>query len=70
MFDFFDKIIGFVETVFSFFINLVESLIQAVVFLGHSSSFAIALVPFMPSIIGTAIVVFFAIYVIKFLIGR
>lgn len=70
MFDFFDKILGFIETVFTFFLNLVQSLIQAVVFLGSSSSFVLSLIGFMPTIIGTAITCFFAVYVIKFLIGR
>lgn len=70
MFDFFGEILGFVSSVFQFFVNLVESLIQAVVFMASGVGFATAIVPFMPSIIGTAIVIFLAIFVIKFLIGR
>ena len=70
MFDFFGKISGFAVSLFQFFVNLVESLIQAVIFMGSGVAFAGAIVPFMPSIIGTAIVIFLAIFVIKFLIGR
>lgn len=70
MFDFFEKILGFVDAVWNYFVNLIDSLILAVVFLGSSSNFATAIIGFMPPIIGTAIVVFLAIYVIKFLIGR
>lgn len=70
MFDFFNQISGFAVSLFQFFVNLVESLIQAVVFMGSGVAFATAIVPFMPSIIGTAIVIFLAIFVIKFLIGR
>ena len=70
MFDFFNQISGFAVSLFQFFVNLVESLIQAVIFMASGVSFATAIIPFMPSIIGTAIVNFLAIFVIKFLIGR
>lgn len=70
MFDFFNLISGFAVSLFQFFVNLVESLIQAVIFMGAGGAFAAAIVPFMPSIIGTSIVIFLAIFVIKFLIGR
>lgn len=70
MFDFFSKILGFVEVVFDYFVNLIESLLIAVYFTGTAVSFTTYLVPFMPAIIGSAIVVFLAIYLIRFLIGR
>lgn len=70
MFDFFGQISGFAVSLFQFFVNLVDSLIQAVIFLGSGVSFSMGLVPFMPSFIGTAIVIFVAIYIVKFLIGR
>lgn len=70
MFDFFSKILGYVEVAFDYLLNLIESLLMAVGFLAASTSFPFTLVSFMPPIIGTAIVVFLAIFVIKFLIGR
>lgn len=70
MFDFFDKILGFIEVIWDYFLNLIESLAMAVYFVGNSVNFTTYLVPFMPAIIGSAIVVFVAIYLIKFLIGR
>lgn len=70
MFDFFDKILGFIETVFSFFLNLIESLIQAVLFLGQGSAFVLSLAPMMPTIIATSIIIVVSISVVKFLIGR
>ena len=70
MFDFFSKILGFVEVVFDYFVNLIESLLMAVYFTGTAVSVTTYLVPFMPAIIGSAIVVFLAIYLIRFLIGR
>lgn len=70
MFDFFSKILGYVEVAFDYLLNLIDSLLMAVGFLATSSSFAFTLVSYMPPIIGTAIVVFLAIFLIKFLIGR
>lgn len=70
MFDFFSKILGFVEVVFDYFVNLIESLFMAVYFTGTAVGFTTYLVSFMPAIIGSAIVVFLAIYLIRFLIGR
>lgn len=70
MFDFFAKIIGYIEVAFDYFLNLIESLIMAVGFLASAGSFTTSLIPFMPPIIGTAMVIFIAIFLIKFLIGR
>lgn len=70
MFEFFSKIIGFISSVWDYFINFIESLVQAVAFLVSSSAFAVALIGYMPGIIGTAIVVFLAVFIVKFLIGR
>lgn len=70
MFDFFSQVIGFIEVAWQYFMNLISSLIMAVGFLATSISFPLAIVSYMPAIIGTAIVVFMAIFVIRFLIGR
>lgn len=70
MFDFFDQVIGFIETVFTFFLNMVQSLIQAITFMSNGVTFSLMMVGYMPAIIGTAITIFIAIYVLKFLIGR
>lgn len=70
MFDFFDKLIGYVSVAFEFFLNLIESLLMAIGFMGTSVSFVGSIIMYMPSIIGTAVAIFLAIFVIKFLIGR
>ena len=70
MFDFFNQIIGYVQTAFEFVLNLIESLIMAIVFVTSSSSVVISMSYFMPAIIGTCVVITVAIAVIKFLIGR
>lgn len=70
MFDFFNQIIGYVETAFDFLLNLIESLIMAVVYVTTSSGVVLSMAQFMPAIIGTCVVITVAIAVIKFLIGR
>lgn len=70
MFDFFSKILGYLEVAWSYFINLIESLLMAIGFLTSAAGFSLQIVPYMPPIIGTAIVVFLAVFLIKFLVGR
>ncbi|MBQ2858608.1 MAG: hypothetical protein IJA45_01805 [Oscillospiraceae bacterium] len=70
MFDFFNQIIGYVQTAFEFLLNLIESLIMAVVYVTTSSGVVLSMAQFMPAIIGTCVVITVAIAVIKFLIGR
>lgn len=70
MFDFFNQIIGYVETAFDFLLNFIESLITAVVFVSNSSAVVLSMAGFMPTIIGTCLVIVVSISIIKFLIGR
>lgn len=70
MFDFFSQMLGYVEVAFDYLVNLIESLLMAVGFLTSAAGFTTGLISYMPPIIGTAIVVFVAIFLIKFLIGR
>lgn len=70
MFDALGKILGFIQTAFDFFLNMIESLFQAIGFLVSSIPFVTSIVPYMPPIIGSCIVITLAIAVVKFLIGR
>lgn len=70
MFDFFDKILGFFEAIGQFIENFFNSLIMAVTFMMSSVGFSIQLVSFVPAIIGSAIVIFIAIYVIRFILMK
>ena len=70
MFDFFEKILGFIETVFEFFINLVESLFMALEVLTKAVVFPIELSGLMPSIIGSAMLIVVSLSVVKFIVGR
>lgn len=70
MFEFFDQILGYIEMFFTFFTNMVRSLGMAFTLLTTSISFPMTLTEFMPPLIGSAVVVFVSIYVVKFIIGR
>lgn len=68
MFEFFDGILGFFETIGQFIQNLIGSLIMAVTFMTNSVNFSLALIQYVPAIIGSAIVIFLAIFIIRFLL--
>lgn len=70
MFDFFSKILGYVESFFDFFINLVESLFTALEVLSKSIVFPLELSGLMPSILGSAMLIVISLAVAKFVIGR
>ena len=70
MFDFFSKILGYIEILWDYFLNMVESLFLALTVMTQASSFTLGLVKFMPSIIGAAIVITFGIYAARFIANR
>ena len=70
MFDFFNKVIGFIETVFEFFINLVESLFMALQVLVEAIRVPIFLSGFLPAVLGSALIVVVSLAVVKFIVGR
>ena len=70
MFDFFDKVIGYIEIAFEFLFNVVESLITFITLIPNAMSLPLHLVGYLPTIIGTAVVSVMAIGVIKLLAGR
>ncbi len=63
-------IVGFLTMGFQFLVNTIDSFIRAIVLLTTSLSFPQLLVQYMPSIIGSSILITLFVYVIKFLIGR
>lgn len=70
MFDFFDKIWGTVELLLSFLFNLVESLLSAILVIGHGSSFVLQLSGLMPTIVGSSMLIVLFMAVLKFILGR
>ena len=70
MFAFFDQIFGFLETVWEFFISLVNSLIVALTATVTAATLPVTLMPFLPAIIGSSVMIVIAFAVVKFIIGR
>lgn len=70
MFDFFEKILGYVEDAFEFFVNFCESLFKALEVLGDSIVFPAFLAGYLPSFIASSVLIVTSLAVVKFLIGR
>ena len=70
MFDFFNQIIGFIETVFEFFINFLESLQRLFELVVKGIAVPIELLGLLPSFLGSALLVFIVVGIIKFIVAR
>jgi len=70
MLNFFQEIIGFVETIFDFFVSFIESLLMALGFIISSAPFNVVVASMMPTIIGTSVTIVVGIAIAKFLLGR
>ena len=70
MFDFFSKILGFVESFFEYFLNLIESLFLALRVLSTATQVPLFLSGYVPSILSSALLIVVALGVVKFIVGR
>lgn len=70
MFDFFGQIVGYFETAWEFFSNFLKVLTNGFTVMHTSIGFTISSLAYMPAIIGTAVAITLAIFVIKFILGR
>ena len=70
MFDFFEKVLGFFDTIFNFFINLIESYLMAINVVAESIRLPIFLSGFLPAFLGAALLIVISLSVIKLIVGR
>ena len=70
MIDFFEKVLGFFESFFEFFLNIVESLFAGIAVLSTSLTLPYFLIGYLPAILGSAMLIIIALAIIKFIIGR
>ena len=70
MFEFFDLIAGWLETLGAFLISLFENLLLLISLLGSMSNFTLVLSTFLPPFLGTAVLATLLIFVLKFFLGR
>lgn len=70
MFEFFDKILGFFETLFSFFFSLIETIVVSLGMLLQMVDVPFTFSPLLPSLLYTSMSIVISVGVIKFLLGR
>lgn len=70
MFEFFDQVLSFLTSVYTFFVNMIENLILLFEMVGLAISLPPQLVGYMPPFIGTAVLLAVAIWVVKLIVGR
>lgn len=70
MFEFFNSVMGYIETVFDFLISIVEALISFLGIIPTALALPLALVEYVPLIIGTSITAVLGTQVVKLIIGR
>lgn len=66
----FDSFFSFISSIFDFFINTITSLLLLINMLLNSHSIFFGLLGYLPSILGTAGLIFISVSVIKFIVGR
>ena len=70
MFEFFDLILGFIETLWGFVISFIDSLFFALTVLARGTTIWTVLIGYVPAVLGAAISIFMACYIVKFFVGR
>ena len=70
MFDAFGQILGFFETIFEFFINFLESLQRLLELVVKGIAIPFELLGFLPAFLGSALLVFIVVGIVKFILAR
>lgn len=63
-----NSIIGFLQSSWDLLVNTIETLLMACFFVSNSISVTLSLVGFLPAIIGTALLITIAVFVVRFLL--
>ena len=70
MYDFFNQLLGYVEMFFQYLSNFAMTLIYAMQMITTAIALPKHLIVSLPWMLGSAIVIFLAVYVVKFFVGR
>lgn len=70
MFDFFDMIAGWLDSIVNWVGSFIDHLLLLLSLLQQLSSLPLVLAGFMPPLIGTAVIATLLIFALKFLLGR
>ena len=68
--NFFADVWGYLEQIFRFLINTVKSFLYALRVIADAIAFTATVPLYIPAIIASAVVIFVALAVVKFIIGR
>ena len=70
MFDFFDMIAGWLDTIVNWVGSFLDHLLILLTLLQQLFALPLAIAGFMPPLIGTAVIATLLIFALKFLLGR
>ena len=70
MLDFFGTIIGYLEMVWSYFLNLINSMISFLSLILAATALPLSIAYYVPSFIASSVVAVSSIAVLKLIIGR
>lgn len=70
MLDFFNMVGGYLVTLWNMVLNLIESLLMAVGMVASSVGFVTQLVAYVPPILASGIIIFIAVFVVRFLLMK
>ena len=70
MLDFFGTIIGYLEMVWSYFLNLINSMISFLTLILSATALPLSIAYYVPSFIASSVVAVSSIAVLKLIIGR
>lgn len=62
------SIIGFLQSIWDMFVNAIQSLYLAIRMVVGSVEFVTTFVTYLPAVIGSAVIIFIAVFVIRFLL--
>lgn len=70
MLNFFDAIIDYIELIWGYFMNFINTTLTTIMTLASVSTFLTNAINFFPSILVTSAVIVIAIVVARFILGR
>ena len=64
------SILGFLQSIWDMIVNSIQSLYLAIRMVVGSVEFVITFVTYLPAVIGSAIIIFLSVFVIRFLLMK
>lgn len=68
--NFFSDVWGYLEQIFRFLINTIKAFLYALQIIIDAVAFTGSITVYIPAIIASAVIIFLAVYIVKFILGR